>query len=230
MAIVWEIINALFRPRTRLATFPPRLSFTDRSGLITGATSGLRIETAIHYVNLGADPVIITTRNALRGAEAQKTIEECTVKAGVIQVRTLDIDTSNSVEVFVDSLKAEVRAIDIVLLNAGVHNFIYEKSPDGWESDLQVNLLSNTLLRLLILPWMRAVKKPGQVQHLSFVSSGHHMAVDILAPTFPKQDMFKYFNGKKNYTTGRDAYGVSKLFLEYAKNKIANLCVEGDGR
>jgi hypothetical protein len=77
---------------------------------------------------------------------------------------------------------------------------------------------------------MRTVKGPERVQHIGYVNLGHHMTVDIVAPNFPKQDMLKYYNDEKNYTTGRDDYCVSKLFLEYAKNEIANLCVQRDGR
>jgi hypothetical protein len=49
-------------------------------------------------------------------------------------------------------MKVEIMAVEIVLLNAEVYNFVYKKSLDGLEDDLEVNLLSNTLLGLLLLP------------------------------------------------------------------------------
>jgi NAD(P)-dependent dehydrogenase (short-subunit alcohol dehydrogenase family) len=75
------------------------------------------------------------------------------------------MDAFDGVKKFINSMKAELRAIEIVLLNAGAHNFVYKKSPDGWEDDLEINLLLNILLGLLLLPWVSAVKKPGQIQH-----------------------------------------------------------------
>jgi len=79
------------------------------------------------------------------------------------------MDTFDDIKDFVKSMKAEIMAVEIVLLNAEVYNFVYKKSLDGLEDDLEVNLLSNTLLGLLLLPWMSVVKKPGQIH----VKHGH---------------------------------------------------------
>lgn len=119
---------------------------------------------------------------------------------------------------------------DIVLLNAGVHTFAYQKLPEGWEADLQVNVLSTTLLALLMLQWMRDVKKPGQVQHLTFTGSGSHMEPDIEAAKFPKQDILNHWNQQKNYESGRAQYAVSKLLLLYASREMANLASDDAGR
>lgn len=108
MAIAWKMTKRLFGPKTRTETFLTDLSFASQIVPITGATGGLGLETAIHYVNLGADPVLITARTALGGAEAQKAIEDRTCKTGVIQVCTLDMDTFGSVKKFVNSSKVEV--------------------------------------------------------------------------------------------------------------------------
>jgi NAD(P)-dependent dehydrogenase (short-subunit alcohol dehydrogenase family) len=104
MAIAWEMTKRLFGPKTHTETFLSDLSFAGRNVLTTGATSGLGLETAIHYVNLGADPVFITDRTALDGVEAQKAIEDSTGKTGVIQVRTLDMDTFGGAKKLVNSL------------------------------------------------------------------------------------------------------------------------------
>jgi NAD(P)-dependent dehydrogenase (short-subunit alcohol dehydrogenase family) len=117
-----------------------------------------------------------------------------------------------------------------VLLNAGIHNFAYQTLPEGWEGDLQVNLLSTTLLALLLLPWMKSIKKPGQVQHLTFTGSGSHMNPNIEASKFPKQDILKYWNEKAHFESGQWNYGVSKLLLMYATREIANLTLDDGGR
>lgn len=210
--------------------FPPSLSFAGQAVLVTGANTGLGLETAIHYVQLGASPVIITARNTARGDEAVATIEARTGKKGVVQARTLDMSSFSNVKKFVDDLKNEVKSIDIILLNAGCFSVDCKPSPDGWEEDLQVNTLSTTLLALLLLPWMQSVKQPGKQQHLGIVGSGNHTRVDILAKEWPKQDILKYFNDKKNYKGGPQAYGTSKLLVQYAANEITELAVDSDGR
>lgn len=198
--------------------------------LITGGSTGLGLETAIHYVALGASPVIITARNAARGAEAVATIESRTGKKGVVQVRALDMDSFGEVKKFVEGLENEVSAIDIVLLNAGCFAVDYKTSVDGWEQDLQVNVLATALLALLLLPWMRAVRQPGKVQHLGIVGSGTHTKVDIRAPGFPKKDVLKYFNEPKNFKGGQLIYALSKLLVHYAALEVAKLAVQPDGR
>jgi NAD(P)-dependent dehydrogenase (short-subunit alcohol dehydrogenase family) len=210
--------------------FPPSLLFPGQTVLITGGTTGLGLETAIHYVALGASPVIITARNTARGAEAVATIEARTGKKGIVQVRSLDMDSFADVKKFVEGLENEVNSIDIVLLNAGCFAVDYKLSPDGWEQDLQVNTLSTALLALLLLPWMRAVKQPGKVQYLSIVGSGNHIRVDVMAPEFPKKDVLKYFNDQKHYKGGQPTYALSKLLVHYAALEIAKLAIQPDGR
>ena len=210
---------------------PPDLSFEGKSVLVTGTTGGLGLETAIHYVNLGANPVHITARTAIRGAETQKIIEDRTGKKGIIQVWVLDMDTFAGVQHFMREWEAGVRDIDIVLLNAGTHQFVHQESSNGWEMDLQVNTLGTTLLGLLMLQWMRSVRKLGHTQHLGFVNSGSHFdLVDISSPQFPRKDALKFCNQKQNYPGGRPQYGRSKLFQLYAIHEIAKLAIDSDGR
>lgn len=211
----------------KVADLPESLSFSGQAILITGGNSGLGLAAAIHYVQRGASTVIITTRNAARGAEARETIESITGKKGIVQVRILDMNTFASVKDFVDGLKKDVKSIDIVLLNAGCIEVTYIKSPDGWESDLQVNTLSTTLLSLLLLPWMRSIQRGRQ--HLTIVGSSGHRDIDILASSFPKHQVLKYWNDENNYQPTRGSYQISKLLLHYAALEIAKLAETADG-
>jgi NAD(P)-dependent dehydrogenase (short-subunit alcohol dehydrogenase family) len=211
-------------------TVPPNLSFDGQTILITGGSSGLGFETAIHYVQLGASTVIITARDKGRGAQAVADIEARTGRKGVVQVRALDMNTFGYVKRFVDELKRDFKTIDVVLLNAGIINFKHEKSPDGWEIDMQVNVLSTALLALLLLPWMQAVKRPGKPQHLGIVASGMFKYANILSKEFPKYDVLKYFNDEQHYTPGQPSYALTKLFVQYVAAEIAKLATAPDGR
>jgi len=94
--------------KTTPVVLPPNLSFAGQTILITGATSGLGLESAILYTTHGAKSVIITARTLEKGAAAQLAIEARTGKKSVISVRVLDMDTFKGVLSFVAQLKAEV--------------------------------------------------------------------------------------------------------------------------
>ncbi len=180
-------------------------------------------------MHLGASTVIITGRTLARGLAAQATIEARTGKAGIVQVRELDMSTFAGVKTFVDGLKAEVKAIDIVLLNAGVYKMTYDVSPDKWEETLQVNTLSTILLGLLLLPWMEACRPAGGRQHLGFVTSGLHTTAKIETDDFPKEDVLRYWS-EENHFLGPGTYALSKLFMMYGVVEIEKLAQWDNGR
>jgi NAD(P)-dependent dehydrogenase (short-subunit alcohol dehydrogenase family) len=210
-------------------SLPPLDTFKDQTILITGATGGLGLETAIHYVKLGASTVIITARTLSRGLTAQAIIEARTGKTGIIQVRELDMSTFAGVKKFVDSLKEDVKQIDVVLLNAGVYKKTYDVSPDEWEETLQVNTLSTISLGLLLLPWMKTCQSSGGRQHLGFVSSGLHTTAKIETEDFPKEDVLRYWSEEKHFM-GSGTYALSKLFMMYGVADIVKLAQSDDGR
>lgn len=222
-------LKLIFSGKMGTTEFPPGLSFAGQTVIVTGATSGLGFESAIHYVNLGASAVYIAARNAVKGSEAVAAIEARTGKKGRVHALVLDMDTFSGVQSFVKDVEAEVKTIDVVLLNAGVHMFDFELSPDGWEKDLQVNTLSTMLLGLLLMEWMKSVKKPGQVQHLGFTGSSTLLTLDVQTADFPKKDVLKYFNEEKNVEVGPKTYAISKLLLDFGIRELAKLAIDQDG-
>ena len=129
-----------------------------------------------------------------------------------------------------DSLKEEVKLIDVVLLNAGVYKKTYDVSPDGWEETLQVNTFSTILLGLLLLPWMKASPSAtGKPQHLGFVSSELHTAAKIETEDFPKEDVLRYWSDEKHFLVS-GAYPLSKLFMMYGVAEIVKLVHSEDER
>jgi short-subunit dehydrogenase involved in D-alanine esterification of teichoic acids len=116
MSFLREWVNAVhlfLAPALNVDALPPDLSFEGQSVLITGGTSGLGFEAAIHYLQLGAN-VIITARTSAKGEQAKLEIEKRTGK--VIQAMVLDMDTFEGVKKFMETLKTKVPSLDIVLL------------------------------------------------------------------------------------------------------------------
>jgi hypothetical protein len=111
--------------------------------------------------------------------------------------------------------------------NAGIHDFEYKLSPDGWVSVLQVNTLSTMLLGLLLLPWLRKTKIKGQIQHLGFTSSSSHFVPDI--SQWPKKDILEFANREEEFRTGFHIYETSKLLLQYSIQEFAALVTSSSG-
>lgn len=223
MGILGLIYSKWFPP-----SIPPQTSFSGQTILITGGTGGLGLETAIQFVRLGALKVIITARTLSRGDIAKSAIEARTGVRGVVEVRELDLSSFENVKKFADKVKAEVKDIDYVLLNAGTYRIRYEKSVDGWEQTLQVNTLATTLLALLLLPWMKEIGgRMNKVPHLGAVSSSLHTTVKL--EKLPKADVIDYYNEENNFLKG-DQYGLSKLLLMYSINELVKLADGPNGR
>jgi NAD(P)-dependent dehydrogenase (short-subunit alcohol dehydrogenase family) len=133
-----RIPKIIYNNKFNLPSLPPPGSFKDQTILITGGNSGLGLATAVHFINLGASTVIITTRHATKGEAAKASTEAQTNTTGKVKVMELDMSTFASVKDFADRVKQEVKSIDYVLLNAGLLNNAGRVSPDGFEETLQV--------------------------------------------------------------------------------------------
>jgi NAD(P)-dependent dehydrogenase (short-subunit alcohol dehydrogenase family) len=217
----------IWRNHFGLPALPPPGTFKGQTVLITGASGGLGLATAIHFVNLGAASVIITTRSRAKSEAAKARIEQQTDTAGkgIVKTMELEMDTLASTKAFADRVTAEVKTIDYVLLNAGVLNTKFKLAGEGYEESIQVNVLSSALLGLLLLPWMMVAGK--NKAHLGVVTSGRHRSIDI-EKRFPKQDVLGYFSKEENYPGG-DMYPFSKLLQQYVVNELAKLAVGPDG-
>ena len=117
--------------------------------------------------------------------------------------------------------------LDVAIMNAGFVASKYEVSSDGWETALQVNVLSIAPLSCLLLPQMVKSAKTyrDSVHHLAVLSSDAH-----LQAKFPERNDPKLLESLS--TTARfngnpfNRYAVSKLFDVYIAIELAHLTPE----
>lgn len=159
-------------------------------------------EAAVKYAALGANPLILVVRTQANGEQAQADIVRRTkCSPDIFIIETVDFAELASVKALGDRLAARVQQLHVAQLAAGVAQWQYEKSPDGYEVTLAVNVLSQALLAILLQPMMRAAATTrtatpdGFVPHLSFLHSiaGFEVTTDLL-PASHEQSLIQRCN------------------------------------
>lgn len=170
-------------------------------------------------------------RSVEKGLSARQEILDQTKRSDVvIDVYQLDMLDYGSIQAFASRVSQEVSCLDYVILNAGVSPQTYKKSRYGYEQAMQVNLLSNTLLALLLLPRLMASKTNDFTPVLELVGSGTHQRIPTLLPGTDdtKMDPIEVYNSEESFASigFMQQYSMTKLFLMYAQWQLVNLVAD----
>ncbi|CAF1429185.1 unnamed protein product [Rotaria magnacalcarata] len=136
--------------------------------LVTGATSGIGVETARALASANAH-VIITARDMNKGAQVIADIKKTTGN-NKVEVMEMDLTSLRSVRKFVSQFQARGLPINILICNAGIMATPYSKTVDGFESQFGVNHLAHFLLTTSLLPELKA-GKPSRVVVVSSLAN-----------------------------------------------------------
>jgi NAD(P)-dependent dehydrogenase (short-subunit alcohol dehydrogenase family) len=198
--------------------------FANKNVLVTGSNTGIGIEAARHYAQLGASRVVLGVRSLDKGDAAKSDIEKSlSADSGVkIDVWLIDMASFASVKEFSEKVNQELESLDIALLNAGMATDKWDLTSDGWDKCIQVNFLSTILLGLLLLPKLKASSG-----HLEFVASAAHRFVQEGASWQKSLNPLTEVN-KGGIFSGVERYATSKLFLIYGVREISKLVLDSD--
>ena len=158
----------------------------DQSGklvIITGATGGLGLETALVLAAKGAE-VVLAARNPTKGAEAERLIRARHPGADV-RFGLLDLGDLSSISAFADRHLTAGRPIDILINNAGVMALpTRQVTTDGFEMQFGTNYLSHFALTGRLLPLLSATHSRHEgarvVQLSSIAHRGGRIRLDDL--------------------------------------------------
>ena len=180
----------------------PKLFEKDLSGrtcIVTGANSGIGLETARQLVRQGAH-VVLACRRVDAGHEAAATIAS---GRGTTAVMALDLGELDSVRRFARAFLDKYDRLDALVNNAGLVSFSLRRTVDGFERMFGVNHLGHFLLTELLLDRLQA-SAPSRIVILSSLAhtgrAGHR-------PTINFDDL----GYEKRQFAGMRAYGESKL-------------------
>ncbi|GLH14449.1 Uncharacterized protein GBIM_18848 [Gryllus bimaculatus] len=190
---VWRAVGALVLNRWAVAAGCALLTFkiwykgtvgvctskrrlNGRTVLITGANTGIGLETAKDLARRGAR-VLLACRDTQRGLQA---LEEVLSEAGdgaTVALLALDLASPESVRACAKHVLATEPRLDILVNNAGAGGLGSGLSRDGLHLGLQVNHFGPFLFTLLLVELL----KKSAPSRIIFVSSKAHVRAQTLS-------------------------------------------------
>jgi NAD(P)-dependent dehydrogenase (short-subunit alcohol dehydrogenase family) len=170
-------------------------SLADRVGVVTGASSGIGLYTALGLAHTGMR-VVMAGRDRARTESAQRFVSE---RAGSDRVEIALADFSRLAEVrrLAEELLRGHDRLDLLVNNAGLMSSHYRLSADGFELTFAVNHLAPFLLTNLLLDRLKA-SSPARI-------------VTVASEAHRRQRIDLGTIGKRGDWGQRSAYGRSKL-------------------
>jgi len=199
-------------PQPKVTSLPPDINLRGKTALITGSTAGIGLETARQLLKLHISHLVLAVRNVSKGEACKQEIQRLNIHAK-ITVLELDMNSYNSVQSFAKKLQAEIPAVDILLLNAGIGLLKLERSPSGHDCVTQVNYLSNVLLIAELLPYLKAsAEKSGQPSRITWVGSRMYFTTSLekKAPMKAGESVLEHMDSKEFFFPN-ERYNDSKL-------------------
>lgn len=169
---------------------------TGRTAVVTGANTGLGLETAKALAAKGAH-VVLAVRNLTKGQAAVEWISR-SVKDADLELQRLDLGSLASVREAADELKDKHDRIDLLINNAGVMTPPKETTADGFELQFGTNHLGHFALTGLL------------IERLLPVTGSRIVTVSSVGHRFSRGIRFDDLQWERSYNR-LQAYGQSKL-------------------
>ena len=139
-----------------------------RAVLVTGATRGIGLETAVRLAELGAD-VLVHGRDPGRGAAALAAVRAASVPTASPALYLADLGASADVRRLAAEVTRDHPRLEVLVANAGVFSPERRVTADGLELAFAVNVVAPVLLACSLLPALRAAA-PARVVVLGSAS------------------------------------------------------------
>jgi NAD(P)-dependent dehydrogenase (short-subunit alcohol dehydrogenase family) len=194
MPLPQKPIASPFDGRTQVEDVIAGVDLAGKTAIVTGAASGIGVETARALASAGAR-VVMPGRSR---EKAEAVAAEIRASSGAaVEVADMDLADFASVRAFADAFVASGAALDLLINNAGIMATPERRIMGGFEAQFGTNHLGHMLLTCRLAP---ALLKgaPGRVVELSSV--GHRRsAINFDDPNFETRPYDKW-----------EAYGQAK--------------------
>lgn len=179
--------------------------WSERVCLVTGANTGIGLETARGLAALGAT-VWMTSRDVQKGEAAVADVRR-TAKHDRVHLLRLDLASTASIRQASEQFLSSTTRLDVLVNNAGLVLSERRLTEDGFEMTFGVNHLGHFLLTILLIDRMKATvtgpgaAQPGSVRIVNLSSDAHRQSGGL-----PWDDLRR----DRGYST-ISSYGDSKL-------------------
>ncbi|CRK94471.1 CLUMA_CG007977, isoform A [Clunio marinus] len=208
-----EDILLTWKDRVTLSKSPSKVA------VLTGGNRGIGIHVLKKLLECDMN-VVLGVRDPIASKKAvEDFIKDSTMK-GKVFYEKCDTGDLSSVKNFAKNIQDKFSAIHILINNAGILFVPYQKTNDGFESQMAVNYLGHFMLTHLLMPQLIAG---------SLNSDGKNSRVVNVSSCANEVGRLNYddFNYDKYYHSGL-AYGDSKLAQIAFTKHLDNLCRENN--
>lgn len=175
-------------------------SMDGKVAVVTGANSGIGLETAVALARMGAH-VVMAARNQAKGEAA---LADARARSGgQLDLVRLDLASLAAVRTFADEVLERWPTLDVLVNNAGLVLSRRTTTEDGFETQMGVNHLGHFLLTSLLRERLVA-SGPARIVHVS--SDAHRAAIRGVG--------FDDLQSERGFYIG---------FTVYARTKLANI-------
>jgi len=165
--------------------------------MITGASSGIGLETASQIASLGST-VIMVSRNSPRGRAALLQVQKKAAH-GKVYYLPADLSEPESIQELMKTFHRQFKRLDILINNAGAWFPQRSTNSLGWEMTLALNHMGPFLLTRELVPTLLKLEESLVIN----LSSAAHGMTDF---------SLENLNWEEGPYKGFKAYGLSKLF------------------
>jgi retinol dehydrogenase-12 len=193
-----------FKPKP----LPANIRLEGQTALITGSNVGIGLETARQLASHGVSRIILGVRDLNKGNTAKDSLSKSSPQCD-FQVWQLDLESADSIVAFSERVKSLDR-LDIAVLNAAVKQLKWTTTPQGHETNLQVNHIGTALLSILLLPILKHTsQQTGNPSRLTFTSSEAHFWTPFNETKSPK--ILERMDQQDSLVEGNERYFTTKL-------------------